>query len=175
MDAGDPVEKQDNVTALELPDKLGDDQATERIPSKRAARDYSPVEKAGLLWLCIRDGVTATSKAHGVSRSTLTTWLSEAGGIEQVRAWLQEQTLADFLQFERSLYAEATRRVAEMPNDEMGMILRKLIEARALVPAQSAAAGQDSGVAAGAVAHAAVTVTVKDGDGEIVETYKVHE
>ncbi len=161
---------QDDVPAAALPagDHAGDGRPRGRATGRDygLTRRYSPIEKAGLTWLAIRDGVTATADAHDVPRSTLTTWLEEAGGIGPVQEWLRTETLQSFLKFEQALYAEVTHRLPSLPNDELALTVRKLIEARALVPAQAAAA-QPDGQPALAAAQATVTLKIEEKDGEV--------
>ena len=130
------------------------------VPGGRATRHYSPIERAGLMWLAVRDGVSVTADREGVPRSTLTGWLEETGGVGPVQEWLCAETLQSFLRFEQALYAEATRRLEKIPNSEFGLTLRKLIEARAgLLAAQ----GQSQPPVATAQAMVKLEIVEKDG------------
>ena len=132
-------------------------------------RNVPGPERLGLMLLAVKDGVNATADAHAVSRRTLTAWLSDYGGSAPVRAWLQAETLGAFLRYEQALYAELVRRLPDTPNDELGMTIRKMIDARALVPAQHAASVQQPAVAA---AQASVTLRVER-DGEDVKVIEL--
>ena len=135
----------------------------------RATRHYSSIERAGLTWLAIRDGISVTADREGVPRSTLTGWLEQTGGAGPIQEWLCVEALRSFLRFEQDFYAEATRRLEKMPNDEFGMTLRKLVDARALVPAQQAAV-QSAGQPALAAANATVELHVTEEDGKVTVT-----
>ncbi len=156
----------DQPPALPAPgDHAGDDRLRGRATGRNygLTRRYSPIERAGLTWLAIRDGVTATADAHGVPRSTLTTWMEEAGGIGPVQEWLRAETLQSYLKFEQALYAEATRRLEKIPNTEFGLTLRKLIEARTGLLATQGQAEQPV-----ATAQAMVRLEVTKGeDGKV--------
>ena len=142
----------------------GDDQPPALpVPGGRVTRQYGPVERAGLIWLAVRDGVRATADRYDVPRSTITGWLEETNGAGPVQEWLCTETLRSFLKFEQDFYAEATRRLEKLPNDEFGMTLRKLIEARTGVLAAQSQDGQP----AVAAAQATVTLQVTEKDGEI--------
>ena len=146
------------------PEDQADAESRDR-PSGRVTRFYSPVERAGLMWLCVKDGVSATAKAHDVPRSTLNTWLEETGGIGAVQEWLTAEALRSFLRFEQSLYAWAIKQVEgdHVSNEQAWVTVRKLIDARA---GALAAQGQN-GEPAVAKAAAMVTLKVIEKDGEV--------
>ena len=158
----------DQPPALPAPGDRGDDESRGR-PEGRAIRSYTPVERAGLMWLAVRDGVSATADAHNVPRSTLTTWLEETGGVGPVKEWLCAETLGAFLRFEQDFYTEATRRLQKLPNSEFGMTLRALISARTGILAAQGQDGQPPAAAAAAKATVELHVTEVDGKVSVID------
>ena len=150
----------------QAPDHAGDDRSRGHSTGRDygLTRRYSPVERAGLTWLAVRDGVTATADAHNVPRSTLTTWMEEAGGIGPVQEWLRTETAGRLLKFEQSMYDWAIKQVeGDRVNHEQAWVtIRKLIDARTGV---LAAQGQDGQPPAVAAAQATVTLKIEEKDG----------
>ena len=124
-------------------------------------RDYSPTERAGLKWLAVRDGVLTTSRAYGVPTTTLDGWLSADGGLGQVRGFLEEITLSDYLRAERAIYEAVVARAPSLSVDDLMLTFRKLVESRTGLAVT--AAGQP----ALAAAQATVTLKVIEKDGEV--------
>ena len=163
--ATSPDDAQPAVPAAK--DRAGGDRPRGRATGRNyaAARHYSPDERMALIYQAIRDGVSATSDRNDVPRSTLTTWLEEFGGISAIRAYLQEQVLAEYLRAERAVYQEVERRLPKMPNDELARTFRKLIEART---GMLAAQNQDGQPPALAAAKATVELRItEEADGSV--------
>lgn len=155
----------DQPPALPAPGDRGDDESRGRPDEGRAIRSYSPIERAGLKWLAVRDGVSATADAHGVPRSTLTGWLEETGGVGAVQDWLIAETAGRFLAFEQSMYDWAIKQIeSDHANHEQAWVtVRKLIDARIGVLAVQPPDGQP----AVAAAKATVELHVTEVDGKI--------
>ena len=130
---------------------------------------YPGPEQLGLMMLAIRDGITATATAHGLPRRTLTRWFEEYGTLTRVREWLHAETLGAYLRCEQDVYREVAHRLPSMPDGELGMTFRALINGRAQVPILPPGASANPP----ALAAAQVTVTVK-GDGSEPEGIEVH-
>lgn len=136
--------------------------------------DYPDPARLGLMLLAVRDGVTETAKRRGVPRRTLQHWLEDYGGVKRVQAWLQAETAGAFLRFEQAIYAAAIRQLegGTINQEELGMTLRKLIDARAILPAQAeVTAGQPAGQGAAAAAQANISIRILDdaGHAEVIE------
>lgn len=132
---------------------------------------HDSAAKLGLMMMAVRDGVSATADAHRVPRRTLQGWLSQFGGLARVHAWLHAETLGSFMRAEQSIYQAIRDRLASgnVNNTELWQTYRRLIEARAIVPATQEANAQP--VAAGAQAQATVTVKILDetGKAEVID------
>lgn len=135
----------------------------QRTPGVGHAGPYPGPERLGLMFLAMRDGVYATAREHGVPTRTLASWFVEYGSLPAVQDWLRAETLGSFLRAEQSIYRELERRLPDWPNDEMGMTVRALINARVTIPAEQAREAQPQ-----AAAQANVTVTIGDKDGQRV-------
>lgn len=124
-------------------------------------RDYSPTERAGLKWLAVRDGVLTTSRAYGVPTTTLDGWLSADGGLGQVRGFLEDITLSDYLRAERAIYEAVVARAPSLSVDDLMLTFRKLVESRTGIAVTTA------GQPALAAAKATVELHVTEVDGKV--------
>ena len=128
---------------------------------QRITRSYSPTERAGLKWLAVRDGVLTTSRAYGIPTRTLDGWLAADGGLAQVRGFLEDITLSDYLRAERAVYEAVAARAPSLSVDDLMLTFRKLVESRTGIAVT--AAGQP----ALAAAKATVELRVSREDGEV--------
>ena len=167
---GPPGEPQDDATTPDPPtpptsfqEAIPTPDVLQRTPGIGHAGTYPGPERLGLMFLAMRDGVYATAREHGVPTRTLASWFVEYGSLPAVQEWLRAETLGSFLRCEQSLYRELERRLPDWPNDELGMTLRALVNARAVIPAEQAREAQPI-----AAAQANVTVTIGDKDGQRV-------
>ena len=135
---------------------------------KRQHQEYGDAEKQAALLLALRDGVSAASQALDIPETTIYTWFERAGGLAEIRTFINAAAQVALSRAEQAIYEEVERRVRaeQLSEGELMTTFGKLIEARALVPAQHAAA-QSSQAPQLAAAQATVTLQVQEKDGEV--------
>lgn len=73
-------------------------------PTKRENRSYTETERIGTMLLAIEHGVPHAAKETTTPESTIYSWLQDAGGIAQVRRFIEESELTARAQAKQALY-----------------------------------------------------------------------
>lgn len=102
-----------------------------QMPMRRK-REYGDAEKQADLLLALRDGVAAASEALNIPERTIYTWFERAGGLAEIRAFLDTAARVALSLAEQSVCEEVERRAkaGQLSDGELMATFRKLIEAR---------------------------------------------
>ncbi len=105
--------------------------------------------------LALREGVVVAAEKTETPEPTIYTWFQQAGGLAEVRSFVEAASAVTLSRAEQAVYEEVERRLrgGKMPDTELMTTFRRLVEAR-LVPATG------EGAQAGAAAQAVVKTEI---------------
>jgi hypothetical protein len=72
-------------------------------------RTYTETERIGLMVMAVEHGIPHAAKAGNMAESTIYSWLQKAGGIAQVRSFVEETEFASKLAAKSAVYRQVIK------------------------------------------------------------------
>lgn len=123
----------------------------------RKVRTYTETERVGVMLMALKDGAYQVAEDLGIPVRTIYAWFDDAGGLAQIRTFVNEAETQSMSNARRAICEEIISRAGKMSNDDLGVTFRKMLEEGGPGAA---------GVQVGAAAQAVIQVNV---DGETIE------